>query len=216
MPKDIAFEEAMFLEPLACCINAQRFLQIGAGDTVVVMGAGGIGCIHALLARLEPIAKLIVINASSKSRLEMARQAGVQADVTIMAANEGPVAKVMAETDGRGADVIIVAAPSPEAQEAALQMAARGGRVSLFASLTAGVRPVVFDVNLIHYREISVFGAFSSSLEDFLLGRSLLSSQRLTLAPLITHRFPLSEIVAALNVAKAGQSLKAVVYPQNA
>jgi hypothetical protein len=52
MPKDIAFEEAVFLEPLACCINAQRFLQIGAG---------GIGSIRTLPARLEPIAKLIDI-----------------------------------------------------------------------------------------------------------------------------------------------------------
>jgi threonine dehydrogenase-like Zn-dependent dehydrogenase len=60
-----------------------------------------------------------------------------------------------------------------------------------------------------------LFGASSSSLEDFQLGRSLLSSKRLTLAPLITHRFLLSEIVAALNVAKAGESLKAVVYPHS-
>jgi L-iditol 2-dehydrogenase len=73
MPKAIPFEEAVFLEPLACCINAQRFLQIGAGDSVVVMGAGGIGCIHALLAKLKPITKLIVVNAASESRLELAR-----------------------------------------------------------------------------------------------------------------------------------------------
>lgn len=215
MPTHIPLEEVVFLEPLACCINAQRFLNVGVGDTLVVIGAGGIGCLHALLAGLEPVAKLIVINATSESRLEMARRAGVQADVYVTAAREDPVARVMQETGGRGADVVIVAAPTPEAQETALQMAARGGRVSLFASLPAGVRPVVFDVNAIHYREISVFGAFSSSLEDFLAARSLMASRRLTVAPLITHRFPLAEVVTALKVAKAGQSLKAVIYPQN-
>lgn len=216
MPRDIPLEEAVFLEPLACCINAQRFLDIGVGDTVVVMGAGGIGCLHAMLARLEPVGKLIVVNASSESRLEMARRAGVQADVYVTAAREDPVARVLEETAGRGADVVIVAAPSPEAQERAIEMAARRGRVSLFASLPAAVRPVVFDVNAIHYREISVFGAFSSSLQDFLSARSLLSGPGLTLAPLITHRFPLAEVVTALYVAQAGESLKAVIYPQNA
>ena len=215
MPRHIPFEEAVFLEPLACCINAQRFLRIGLGDTVVVMGAGGIGCLHAMLARLEPISKLILVNASSESRLEMARQAGVQADVYITAAKEDPVTRVLEETGGRGADVVVVAAASPEAQEQALSMAARRARVSLFAGLPAGGRPVVCDTNVIHYREISVSGAFSSSLEDCLLARDLMGSRRLTLAPLITHHFPLSKIVAALEVAKAGGALKVVIYPQS-
>jgi L-iditol 2-dehydrogenase len=215
MPSDVPFEEAVFLEPLACCVNAQRFLGIGVGDSVVVIGAGATGCLHAMLARLEPIRQLIVVNASSEGRLEMARRAGTQADVFFSAARENPVETIMAVTYGRGADVVIVAAPSPEAQEQGVRMAARRGRVSLFAGLPTGARPVVFDTNAIHYREISVFGAFSSSLEDFLSARSLLSSRRLKLAPLITHRFPLAEIVTALEAARAGEALKAVTYPQN-
>jgi L-iditol 2-dehydrogenase len=213
LPADIPFEEAVFLEPLACCINAQRFLDIGVGDTLVVLGAGGVGCLHALLAGLEPIDRLILVNASSGRRLELARRAGVQADVMVSAADDDPVARVMAETDGRGADVVIVAAPSPEAAEAALAMAAHRGRVSLFAGLPGGARRLAFDANAIHYREISVFGAFSSSLEDCLAARRLMASRRLNLAQLITHRFPLSEIAAALEAARAGESLKAVVYP---
>jgi L-iditol 2-dehydrogenase len=214
IPRDIPFEETVFLEPLACCISAQSFLQIGLGDTVVIIGAGGVGCMHALLARLEPIGQLILINASSERRLELARQAGVQPDVTITATREDPVQRVLAETHGQGADVVIVAAPSPIAQEQALQMAARRGRVSLFAGLPPDSRSVVCDTNAIHYREVSVFGAFSSSLADFLLARSLIANRRLTLAPLITHRFPLSEIVKALEVAKAGEALKVAIYPQ--
>jgi len=216
MPKDIPFEVAVFLEPLACCINAQRFLQIGVGDTVVVMGAGSTGCLHAMLAKLEPIGKLIIINASSERRLERVREAGVKADVYLTAAREDPVARVLEETDGRGADVVIVAAPSPVAQEQAHHMAARRGRISLFAGLPAGSRPVVCDTNAIHYRELSVFGAFSSSLADFLAARALIASRRLALETLITHRFPLSEIVAGLKAARAGESLKAVIYPQQA
>ncbi|UCC89620.1 MAG: alcohol dehydrogenase catalytic domain-containing protein [Anaerolineales bacterium] len=214
MPSDIPFEETVFLEPLACCISAQRFLNIGWGDTVVVMGTGGVGCLHALLAGLEPVGKLILINASSERRLELARQAGVQADLTITAAMEDPVQRVLAETHGQGADVVIVAAPSPVAQEQALQMAARRGRVSLFAGLPADSRSVECDTNAIHYKEVSVFGAFSSSLADFLSARSLIANRKLALAPLITHRFSLSEVVKALEVARAGEVLKVVIHPQ--
>lgn len=213
MPRDIPSEEAVFLEPLACCISAQRFLGISVGDTVVVMGAGSMGCIHALLARIEPAAKLMLVNATSEKRMQLARKAGIQADVYITAASEDPVQRVFEETKGQGADVVIVAAPSPEAQEQALRMAARRGRVSFFASLPRGSRPVVCDANAIHYREISIFGAFSSSLEDFIAARDLISSQRVALAPLITHRFSLSEIVSAIKTARAGEALKAVIYP---
>lgn len=214
LPKEVPFEEGVFLEPLACCLNGQRFLQIGAGDTVVVMGAGSIGCIHAKLARLAPIDKLILVNATSEARLEMARRAGVQADAYVTATREDPVCLVLEETDGRGADVVIVAAPSLVAQEQALQMAARHARVSLFAGLPKGSRPVSYDTNAIHYREISIFGAFSSSLADFLAARRLIASGRLTLAPLITHRFPLSEVVKAIETVRAGQALKAVLDPR--
>jgi threonine dehydrogenase-like Zn-dependent dehydrogenase len=63
-------------------------------------------------------------------------------------------------------------------------------------------------------QEVSVFGAFSSSLADFLSARSLIANRKLALARLITHRFSLSEVVKALEVARAGQVLKVVIHPQ--
>ncbi len=212
-PQHVAFENAVFLEPLACCINAQRFLHYPPGATVAVLGAGSNGCLNAMLAQLQPISKLFMINAGSKQRLSMAKKAGVKADVWIPASKEDPVKRVMEETDGRGADIVIVSAPSSAAQELAVELTARGGQISLFAGLPVGSAPVIFDTNAVHYRDISVFGGFSSSLADCLLARDLMAQGLLNVAPIITHRYELDRIVDAIHAFKAGEMLKAAILP---
>jgi len=145
--------------------------------------------------------------------MEMARRAGIEADVTITADQENPVARVFEETNGLGADIVIVSAPAAAAQELAVEIAARRGQISLFASLPPNSPPVALDTNTIHYREISVFGGFSSVLADCLLARDLVANRMVTLAPIITHHFPLAEIEQAIKTFKAGETLKAVIHP---
>jgi L-iditol 2-dehydrogenase len=212
-PPHVPNEEAVFLEPFACCINAQRFIRYQPGATVAIIGAGSNGCINAKLAGLQPISKLIMINSSSEKRIEMARKAGVSADRFIIASEEDPLSAVMEETNGRGANIVIVSAPSSEAQELAVKLAAVGGQISLFAGLPIGSRPVQFDTNAIHYREITVYGGFSSTLGDCLKARDLLANGQIELEPIITHHFALPDLVRAIRMFHSGEMLKAVIHP---
>lgn len=211
VPEGLDPAHASLVEPLACCLNGQRFLNIGLGDTVVVFGAGPIGCMHLLLARLQGASKTILINHSSQERLEMA--ARFNPDVSITASQEDPVAAVLEATGGRGADVVIVACSSPTAQEQAIAMAATRGRVSLFGGLPGTEPRISFDSNRVHYKELAVFGAASAYHHLYQQALDYISQGIIPAEQLITHQFGLEDTAKAIETAARGSALKVVVRP---
>ena len=183
---------------------------MGLGDVVVVIGAGPAGCMHIGVAKSMGASKVIVCQ-RSEYRLEMAKQFG--ADLVIGVKQEDPVARVMEETGGRGADVVMIAAPSAQAQEWAIQMAAKRGRVNFFAGLPKSDPYIKLNSNLIHYREIFVSGTHASTPRQNRIALELIASGHIDAARLITHRFPLDGLVEGIGVVESGKGLKVVVHP---
>jgi len=211
IPPGLSFEEAALAEPLACCINGQSLLHVGPSDAVAVIGAGPIGLMHVLLAQARGCRKVMLLQ-RSQARLDMARQV-VQADAFISTLAEDAVERVRADTEGRGADVVIVAAPSKEAQQMALQIVGLRGRVSFFGGLGHNDSLATLDSNLIHYKECTVTGASSSTSEQNQEALRLLASGAVHGRSLISHEFPLERIMEALELVRSSQGLKVVVLP---
>lgn len=203
-------EHACLAEPLSCVINGQSYLHIGPGDTVVVIGAGPIGCMHVAMAKVQGATKVILADIS-QPRLELAARA--EPDVLVNSAEEDLVQRVMDETDGDGADVVVVACSVPAAQEQALRMVGIQGRVSLFGGLPRDRAVINFDSNIVHYKEVGVFGAFASYSYQYLQALSLLESGRVQANRFVTHRFPLDAIVEGFQTALKGEALKVVIEP---
>jgi len=211
IPEALSFQEACLAEPLACCINGQELLHIDTSDTVTIIGAGPIGVMHAQLALSRGCRKVMLVQRSQK-RLEMARER-VKAHAFISSLEENPVERVLQETDGRGADVVIVAAASKEAQAIALEMVALRGRVSYFGGLTHGDAMTMLDTNLIHYKECMVRGASSSTSRQNKEAIDLLASGAVNAKDLISHVYPLEQIEGAFEMVRSRQGLKVIVVP---
>jgi L-iditol 2-dehydrogenase len=211
IPDALPFVDATLAEPLACCLNGQELLRVTGDDTVVVIGAGPTGLMHATLAVNRGCHKVIVVQRSA-GRLDLAR-ARVKADLFVSTLEEDAVQRVEEETDGLGPEVVIVAAPSKEAQQMALKMVGRRGRVSFFGGLPHSDSMTVLDSNLIHYKECSVMGASSSTSRQNQEALRLLASGAIRASDLITHVFPLEQIQAALETARGKAGLKVVVVP---
>ena len=113
----VGFEEAALAETFACCLRAQKASQVSSGDTVVVVGGGPVGIMHCRLARASNASKVILVERETK-RLEQVSVAAI--DEIIDSTNSDVEARVMSLTDGRGADVVIVACSSAQAQEQSL------------------------------------------------------------------------------------------------
>lgn len=211
IPEGVGFDEASVAEPLACVLNGQRLARVGEGDVVVVVGAGPIGCLHVRLARARGAARVILADLSA-SRLKLSAER-VSPDETIATGEVDLVERVMELTDGVGADVVITAAASGAAQEAALRAVARGGRVSFFGGLPKHDPVIACDSNLVHYRELTIVGANGSSPQDNKDALALIASGQVPVADLITHRMGLDEVLKAFDVVASGEAIKVTIEP---
>jgi len=205
LPAGLSAEAGCLAEPLSCVINAQNLAEVGKGDTVVVVGAGPMGLLHLEAARAKGATRTAAVQRSVHRR-ELARQF---ADVVF--SPEEAEAGIMNLTEGRGADVVIVTAPSPEAQEKALPLVGMNGRLSLFAGVPKDTPHVTLDSRWIHYRQIKVVGASDSTPRHVAEALALLASGRIRSELIITHRLPLERVVEGIEMMKRGESLKVLI-----
>ena len=209
IPASMSYDEGALAEPLACVLNAVELTGICLGDTVVIIGAGPIGCMIIPIAYMSGAAKVIVIQ-RSRPRMEAAKKFG--ADVYICSAEEDAIGRVLEETGGLGADVIFTANPSPQSHADALKMAKNRARINLFGGLPAG-STVTLDTNIIHYKELFVMGAHGSLPRHHQQAIDLIAAWRPDIRPYISHHFPLDEITAAFATAEGHQGMRVVVNP---
>jgi len=199
---------ATLIEPLACVLRGQNASSLGIPDTVLIVGAGPIGLLHLALARLRGACSILVSDYLAE-RLQMAQQMG--ADRVVDPARENLTQVVRDVSRGEGADVIIVAAPSTEAQEEALLQAAIGGRINFFGGLPRSWSNIRMDSNIVHYKELTITGTTACSTEDCWEAAQIVNSGRIDLRPLLSARFPLRQANEALALAGERQSLKIVL-----
>lgn len=205
IPENLSDGEATLIEPFSCCLHGILRANVRPGDTVVVIGAGPIGLAHLTLLKILGSGRVIV-NDIVNLRLERAKKFG--ADVTINSKESNLTLKVRELTKGKGADSVIVAAPSKEAIEDGLKVVRRGGRVVLFGGCPANSL-IQIDPNLIHYSEITVTGSIDSIIDDFRRTVQLIS--RVNLKPFVTHQFFLEEVHQAMQVVKDKKGLKVIL-----
>ena len=198
---------AALVEPFACVLRGQRPLHIQPGDTVLVSGAGPIGLLHLKLALLHGAGKVIVSEPVA-SRRELALSMG--ASLAVDPLEQDLELILLAQTGGRGADVVIVAAPSHAAQEAALRLAAIGGRINFFGGLPKDKPFIQLDANLVHYKELLVTGTTACSTFDCRQAAEIINSGRIELSGLVSARFPLGQALQAFAAAEDRSALKIV------
>ena len=208
VPDGVSSAAGALSEPLSCAINAHEIVGLGPGDSVAIIGAGPLGMLHVVAARAAGAAKIAVAELS-ETRLEMAQR--FQPDAAISPERSDVKAAILDMTDGRGADVVIVAAPARGAMESALDLAAKGGRVSLFASLPSGKSDITLDSRIIHYRELRVCGASDSRPEHVHKALEMIAGGTVPADMLITHYLPLEKVVDGIKLMKEGVTLKVCI-----
>lgn len=206
----VSHDEAALAEPLACVLNALELSSVRLGDTVVIIGAGPIGCMIIEVARRMGATKVIIVQ-RSRPRLEMAKQFG--ADVYVCSSEEDAVARVREETAGLGADVILTACPSPQAQVDAILMARNRARVNFFGGLPKDQSQVTLDTNVIHYKELFIMGAHGCVPRHHQMAVDLIASGAIRMERYISHRFPLEKTAEAFAAAESHAGMRVVVNP---
>lgn len=198
LPKDLAWDVAALVEPLAVAFRAVHRGRVTAGDTVVVIGPGPVGLLTAAAAELSGAARVVMVGTRA-SRLTLSTRFG--ADTTIDSSATPDVPRAVTVALGRLADVVIEVAGVPAAQSQAVSLVRRGGRVVL-AGACGWTANVTFgsDRDLLT-REIDVLPSFLSA-GGYEPSIAALTQAAFPFDELITHRFPLEEIRNAFDVVR--------------
>ena len=202
----VSMEAAAIFEPMSCVLNGQSRVNPGLNDTVLIIGAGPIGVMHAILAEAGGASRILLYDLS-RERVRKGAEicpgiAPVYDDLA------GTVAKL---TKGRGVDVCITACSSGAVQAEALELAATNGRVLFFAGLPEGSEAVRLPTNLIHYRQLGIFGSTRSNVSQYRAVAEAAAAGRLDLSRLVTAEYGLKEFSRAVEYAKSATGLKTVI-----
>ncbi len=209
LPDNMSLEDGTFIEPLACVIRGQRLAQIEPGQTVVVIGSGMSGLLHILLAKAYGAGKIIATDIS-EYRIDMARKLGAD---FVVSANDDLPSRLLELNGNRLANRVILTTGAAPALNTAFKSVDRGGTVLFFApgdpDSTLSVPFNDFWKNC-----ITLLPTYGASPLDIEIAIELISSQRVPVQNMITHRLGLAEIESGFKlVSDAKESIKVVIEP---
>ncbi len=208
MDQDVPIEVAAIQDPFGNAVHTTLSGEV-AGLSVAIVGAGPIGCCAVAVARAAG-ARQVFITDIRPYRLALATRMG--ADRVLDSTREDAVAAIKAGTGGHGADVVLEMSGHPDGVRQAFKMLRAGGRISL---LGIPSQPVTLDLaEDIIFKGASVLGINGRRMwQTWYQGQALLRSKKVDLLPLITHKLPLAEIEQGLELLRAGEAAKIILYP---
>jgi L-iditol 2-dehydrogenase len=210
IPDGVPFERAAFVEPVNTCYKAVVQSVPQPGETVLILGQGPIGLLFTML--VHRLGARIVATDTIRRRLALSRRCGAEA---LDPRNNDVKAQVAALSEGRGADLVIVAASFPGVVEEAIRLSRPGARILLFAQTSSQERIECSGADIC-VGERTLFGCYSASVDIQKEAADLVFSGSIPLDELISHRLPLDQIVSGFDLAlhPDEQSLKIMILPQ--
>ena len=212
LPASVSFEEATFVEPLACAIRGQRmsWQRPGKGQTAVVIGSGISGILHIQLLKAKGFSKIIATDINDY-RLKEALRFG--ADHIINAKEDVPY-KVKELNNSRLADFVILCAGARPAIEQAIKSLDRGGVILIFASADEGFNLSLAMNDFFWRSERSIVSSYAANPDEHREALRLIKNRKVNVKDMITHRFPLAEIQKGFKlVSEAKESIKVIIEP---
>ena len=212
LPDNVSFEEATFIEPLACALRGQRLAGMSKDKSVLVMGCGVAGLLHVALARANGASYLAATDIVDY-RLGFAGRMGANKQIN---AQKEDVPKYFRRLNqDRGADLVIVATGAREANMAALEAVERGG-VILFFAATEEDLTIPFSINDTFWRkEVTLISSYAATPHEHLQALELIRTNKIPVEEMISRTLALHRIQEGFQlVAEAKDLLKVIINPQ--
>lgn len=192
LPDSVSLAVGAMIEPLAVGLQASARARITPGDVALVTGAGPIGIVTALAALAGGCARVYVSDLVAEKLSVAAQYDNI---IPINVTGEDPAARVRAETDGWGADVVFECAGAGRAVQTALEAVAPAGCV---VWVGMPVEPVPMDIVLAQSKEIRMETVFRyANMYDRAI--ALMASGKIDVRPLISETFAFDDSIAAFD-----------------
>ncbi len=210
IPENVSFDEAIMIMTAGSPLyGLERAGGYTVGETVVILGPGPVGLMGVQLCKAMGATE-VILTGTREERLKLGKKLG--ADIVIDVRKENPVAAVLRETGGRGADLVIDCAGGDETLQQCLEMVKRGGRILLVAYYKG---PVTADISIAVRNNLNIYTERGEGGRSVGRALALLAKGRIEAKPLITHVFPLAEAQQAYEVLekRIGDPIKVIIRP---
>jgi L-iditol 2-dehydrogenase len=209
LPDNMSFEEGTFIEPLACVMRGQRLAALQKDDTMLIIGGGITGILHAQLAKAKGIRDIIVAGVN-QYRLRLAEKLGAHRTIDARLNVPQELKKI---NGGRLADQVILCKGTASAALTALECVDKGGTILFFAVPDPTVR-IPVPVTEFWRNEITLRTCYGAAPRDLEESLAVLAQKKLNVADMITHRFSIQQAAEGFRLmAEAGESLKVIIEP---
>jgi 2-desacetyl-2-hydroxyethyl bacteriochlorophyllide A dehydrogenase len=194
IPDKLSLADAALVEPLACCVRGIQQAAIVQGDTVVISGAGPIGCLLIQLARLSGASRILSVE-PNEARHNFALKAGAD----VVSTPQQAVGTLIPWRGSIGADIVIEASGNLESAARSFEMV-RGGTIVFF-----GVYPEDRSISVSPFRinedELRVVGSLNNP-NTHAIALDLLATERVTIEGMVTDVLPIDELATAMDLDK--------------
>ncbi|MEW6043948.1 MAG: zinc-dependent dehydrogenase [Thermoproteota archaeon] len=204
IPDYLSFDEAAMIEPLACCVRAWSKISYQKGDTVAIFGAGPTGMMHVMLAQANEFDKIFCFDVND-FRLDFAKKFGA-----IPLSAEQSTQKILTDTQDRGVDLSIIATGNLKAVSDAISITRKGGTIMLFGVPSKGATMDI-DMSVVYSKELTLVPSYAASDQDTKRSLELISTGKVDVKKLITHRYALGDSQKAFEHAHTGQNAMKII-----
>ncbi|MHA2074451.1 MAG: alcohol dehydrogenase catalytic domain-containing protein, partial [Candidatus Hodarchaeales archaeon] len=211
IPRNISLREAVFMEPIACCLHGLNRLNFTPKNTVLIIGAGPIGLLMTTLIKMEYKSRIIVSEPNKFRRMQAISQG---ADIVIDPRSESLEEIILNETEGNGVDNAIEAVGSLQTASEAIKYLNKGGEVLIFG-VTEPKKSIDLILNNLYSKELSLFGSFTNPHENY-QALEFLENKVLNASKLVSHELSLNRVEEGLMLLRnrSDNVLKILVKPE--
>ncbi len=206
---ELSYEQAIYMEPLACVLRNLKRPNLLPGDTALVIGMGAIGLMTGQV--IQHHLGQVFGTDLRKDRRELGKQFGFSQAWDGQQTDIGQ--EIREQTQGRGVDLVVLTAGTPELYGEVTQYVRDGGSISIFAGLEPGSK-VQYDLNQLYHRNLTVFSSYSASPEDLREALEYLRNGVVTVDPFKASIFGLNDFSTALDAVMSQKIFKAIIRPE--
>ncbi len=209
LPNEMTYEEAAFIEPVACAVRGMRIAEMKLGQNILVLGSGVAGLINIKLAKAMGASKIFATDINDY-RLKTAKKMG--ADFTINA--EENVSEIIKKNNnGKLADLVILCVGVYSAARQSFETVEKGGTILFFAPTEPGVE-ISFPLFELWNKQVKMVSTYAGAPNDLKEAIKLIKSKKVKVTDMITHRFPLLKAAEGFKLAAdAKNSIKIIIKP---
>jgi len=209
LPDNVSFEEGTFIEPLACVIRGQRLAALQKDDTLLIIGGGLAGNLHAQFAKAKGVRKIIVAGVN-QYRLKLTKKFGAPHTIDGRLNIPQELKKI---NDGRLADQVFICKGGESAALTAMECVDKGGTILFFAVADPTVK-IPVPMTEFWRNEITLKTSYGAAPRDLKESLAVLSQKKLNVVDMITHRFGIRQAAEGFRLmAESRESLKIMIEP---